>query len=69
MALEPFVGPWPLSQFLDFYTVGRSSCTEDQPVAHTEQQKHRINAYNIDVHALSGIRTHDPSARTSEDNS
>jgi hypothetical protein len=24
MALQSFVGPWPLFQFLDFYTVGRT---------------------------------------------
>jgi hypothetical protein len=35
---------------------------------HTEQHKHRINAYT-DIHALSGIRTHDYSARASEDSS
>jgi hypothetical protein len=33
MALQPFVGPWPLFQLLDFYTVGRSPWTSDQPVA------------------------------------
>jgi hypothetical protein len=33
---------------------------------HTGQHKHRINA---DIHALSGIRTHDPSFRASEDSS
>jgi hypothetical protein len=26
---------------------------------HTEQHKHKINAHNTDIHALSGIRTHD----------
>jgi hypothetical protein len=35
---------------------------------HTGQHKHRINAHT-DIHALSGIRTHDPSFRTSEDSS
>jgi hypothetical protein len=33
MALEPFVGPWPLFQFLNPYTVGRTPWTGDQPVA------------------------------------
>jgi hypothetical protein len=32
---------------------------------HTEQHKHRINAHNINIHSLSGIRTHDPSVRKS----
>jgi hypothetical protein len=34
---------------------------------HTEQHKHRINAHT-DIHAFSGIGTHDPSVRASEDN-
>jgi hypothetical protein len=34
MALQPFVGPWPLSQFLAVtYTVGRTPWTGDQHVA------------------------------------
>jgi hypothetical protein len=33
MALQPFVGPWPLFQFLKLYTVGRTTQTGYQPVA------------------------------------
>jgi hypothetical protein len=33
MALRLFVGPRPLFQFLDLYTVGRTPRTGDQPVA------------------------------------
>jgi hypothetical protein len=33
MAVQPFVGPWPLFQFFDLYTVGRTPWTGDQPVA------------------------------------
>jgi hypothetical protein len=34
MDLQPFVGPWPLIQFLDLiYTVGRTPWTGDQPVS------------------------------------
>jgi hypothetical protein len=33
----------------------------------TEQQKHRIKTHNTDINSLSGIRTHDPSVRASED--
>jgi hypothetical protein len=33
MALEPFVGPWPRFQLLEFYTVSRTPWTGDQPVA------------------------------------
>jgi hypothetical protein len=37
---------------------------------HIGQHKHRINAdANADIHALSGIRTHDSSVWASEDNS
>jgi hypothetical protein len=32
---------------------------------HTGQQKHSINAHT-DINSLSGIRTHDPSVRVSE---
>jgi hypothetical protein len=69
MALQPFVGPWPLLQFhnLFFYTVGRTPWTSDQSVARP-LPTHRINAHT-DIHALSGIRTHDPSVRASEDSS
>jgi hypothetical protein len=73
MTLQTFVGPWPLFSFLIFYTVGRTPWTGDQPVArllpaHTGHHKHRINAHT-DIHASSGIRTHDPSVRASEDSS
>jgi hypothetical protein len=73
MALQPFIGPWPLFlSFLILYTVGRTPWTGDQPVArslptHTERHKHRINAHDRDIHTLSGIRTHDRSFRASED--
>jgi hypothetical protein len=67
------LGPWPLFfSFLILYTVGKTPWTGDQPVARpllTEQHKHRINAHNTDIHTLSGIRTHDPSVRASEDSS
>jgi hypothetical protein len=32
-AIQPFVWPWPLFQFLNLYTVGRIPWTGDQPVA------------------------------------
>jgi hypothetical protein len=75
MALQPFVGPWPLLQFRNlFYTDGRSLWEGDQPVARplpkhrtTQTQNKRIHTPNI--HALSGIRTHDPSVRASKDSS
>jgi hypothetical protein len=73
MALQPFVGSWPLLHFRnDFYTDGRTPWMSDQPLEgrylHTGQHKHRINA-NKDINTLSGIRTHDRRARASEDSS
>jgi hypothetical protein len=52
-----------LGRFLSFlilYTVGRTPWNGDQPVAR-HLHNHRINAHNKDTHALSRIRTHDPS--------
>jgi hypothetical protein len=40
IALQPFIGPWPLFQFLNLYTAGRKPWTEDQPVAR-ELRAHR----------------------------
>jgi hypothetical protein len=64
-------GPWPLFQFSDLYTIGRTPCTGISPwqvrYLHTEQQEHRIN--HTDIHALIGIRTHDLSVRAREDGS
>jgi hypothetical protein len=46
-------------------TVGRTPWTGDQPVVRPlPNTKHRINT---DIHALSGIRNHDPSVRAGED--
>jgi hypothetical protein len=43
MALQPFVGPWPLFEFLNLYTVGRTPWTGGSPsqgrYLHTEQHK------------------------------
>jgi hypothetical protein len=52
-------------RFLILYTVGRTPWTGDQPVA-GPLRTHRINTH---IHALSGIRTHDPSVRVGEDGS
>jgi hypothetical protein len=75
MALPAHLGPWPHIQFRNnFVTDGRTSWTSDQPVARplpkhrtTQTQKKRIHTPNI--HALIGIRTHDPSVRASESSS
>jgi hypothetical protein len=64
MALQPFVGPWPLFIFLIFYTDGRTPWTGDQPVARS-LSTHIIT--QTDNHDSSGIRTHDQSVRAGED--
>jgi hypothetical protein len=75
MALQFFVGSWPLflSSVSWFYTqsvgLGRGNNPSQGRYLQTEQHKHRINAHNTDIHALSGIRTHDPSVRASEESS
>jgi hypothetical protein len=74
MALQPFVGPWPLFQFRNLsFTDGRTPRTGDQPAARpltthrpTQTQIERIRT---DIHALSGIGPIDPSVRASEDSS
>jgi hypothetical protein len=53
MALQPFVGPWPLLQFRNLlYTVGRTPWTEDQPATRplpthrtTQTQNKRRHSY------------------------
>jgi hypothetical protein len=67
--------PWALAsdfQFHDHFTDGRTSWTSDQLVARplpkrrtTQTRNKHIHIPNI--HALSGIRTHDPGFRASED--
>jgi hypothetical protein len=76
MAVPPFVGPWPLLQFHKLFfcftqtigLLGREIRPSQGRYLHTGQQKHRIKAHS-DIHAFSGIRTHDPSIRVSEDSS
>jgi hypothetical protein len=68
------IGPWPLVfQFYDNFTDGRTPWTSDQFVARplpkhrtTQTQNKCIHIRNI--HALCGIRTHDPGFWASEDN-
>jgi hypothetical protein len=75
MALQLFVGPWPLIHFRNlFYTDGMTHWTSDQPVKrplpiHRTTQTQKKNAHNTDIYALSEIRTHNPNVRASEDSS
>jgi hypothetical protein len=65
-ALQSFAGLWPLLQFRNhFYTDGRTPWETDQPVTRS-LPTHRINAHT-DIYTLSGIWTHNPRVRASED--
>jgi hypothetical protein len=69
---SPLLGLGLFFSFLIQYTVASTPWTGDQPIARpllTQQEKRRINACNIDTNILSGIRTHGPSLRASEDSS
>jgi hypothetical protein len=56
---------------MGLYTVGRTPWTEDQPVARSLPAHRTAQTPNkrTDIHASSGIRTHDPSVREGEDSS
>jgi hypothetical protein len=68
---SPLFCPGLYFSFVIFFTqtlefLGRVISPSQGRYLHTGQQKHRINAHT-DMHALSRIRTHDPSARAGED--
>jgi hypothetical protein len=72
-SIHSFILPWPLLQFRYlFYTddgfLGRVSIPSKGRYIHTGEYKHRINA-QTDIHALSEIRTHDPSLPATEHSS
>jgi hypothetical protein len=61
-----------LFSFLILYTVGRTPSTGDQPFAVppcTHRTTQTQKKTHIDIHASSGIQTHDPSVRADEDGS
>jgi hypothetical protein len=74
LALQPQFGPWPTSMKLSvsvrFSRSYRTPWAGDQLVARPlPVHKHRkMHTYTqtLNIHALSGIRTHDPSFRASE---
>jgi hypothetical protein len=70
MALPAHSGPRPLYQFHNHFSqtvglIGRVNSLSQGHCLNTGRHKHRINTLNI--HALGGIRTHDPSIQTTED--
>jgi hypothetical protein len=67
------LGPGLFFSFVIFFIqsvglLGRVISPSEGRYLHTGQHKHRINAHT-DIHALSGIHTHDPSVLASEDSS
>jgi hypothetical protein len=68
-------GPWPLIQFRNqFFADGRTPWASDQLVAsplpkHRTAQAQNKHIHTPNIHALSGIQTHYPSVRASEDSS
>jgi hypothetical protein len=57
MALQPFVRPWPLLQFLDLFTQSVVLLGREISASHTAQTQNKRTI----IHALTGIRTHDTS--------
>jgi hypothetical protein len=62
-----FLVSWSFTQSVGL--LGRGIGQSQGRYLHTGQHKHRINAHNTDIHALSGIRNHDSSVRADEDSS
>jgi hypothetical protein len=70
MALQPFVGPWPILHLRNLiFTNGRTPWTSDQPVVRPLPTGQHKQNKRIDIHALSGIRTHGSSIRARENSS
>jgi hypothetical protein len=70
---KPLLGPGLFLSFINFFVqsvgpLGRAISPSQGRYLYAEQHKHRINTYT-DIHALSGIRTHDSSIRAREDSS
>jgi hypothetical protein len=67
LGLGSFSVSWSYTQSVG--PLGRGISPPQGLYLHTEQHKHRINAHNTYIHALSGFRTRDPSVRASKDSS
>jgi hypothetical protein len=73
MALSAHSGPWPLIEFRNHISqmvglLGRGISPSQGRYLNTGQYKYKMNPHS-DIYAFSGIRTHDPSVRESEDGS
>jgi hypothetical protein len=74
LALHPLLDLEQFFIFLIFYTVGRAPWMGEQPLArslpkHRTTQTQNKRIYTPIIHALSEIRTHDPSVRASGESS
>jgi hypothetical protein len=65
MALQPFVGPWLLLQFHNLFT--QTVRLLGQVISRPKAAIYTQDNTNTDIHALNGIRTHDPSFQATED--
>jgi hypothetical protein len=52
MALQPFVGPCPLFNFLILYTVGRTPWTGDQPVTSLLCYNNLVGLFELYCHVF-----------------
>jgi hypothetical protein len=73
LALQPQFGPWPTFMklpvsllFTRSYTFGRIPWASDLLVARPLPVHKDSHTQTLNIHALSGIRTHDPGFRASE---
>jgi hypothetical protein len=70
---SPLLGLGCILNFLIFTPsvriLGQGISPSQDHYLYTGQHKHRINAHNTDIRALTGIRTHDPSVQAGEDGS
>jgi hypothetical protein len=74
MAFPAHSGPWPLIQFCNHFSqtvglLGRVISPSQGLCLNIGQHKQNKRICTPNIHALSGIRTHDPSVRASEDSS
>jgi hypothetical protein len=65
--IEVFIFLWIYTQSVGL--LGRVICPLQGFYLNTGQHKHRINTHTPNIHALSGIGTHEHSVRASEDSS
>jgi hypothetical protein len=72
VTLQPFVGPWPLFQFLHHLHsryVSLNGGSARRKSATYIQNKTKREQTHRDIHASSGVRTHDPSIWADENSS